>query len=112
MKLYSNKLTIIQYLSLFTFIVIEILCFAFLFITYKPLFIQVYNESREISINKTKTITHTLSGNLELSFQRYIQDLKLIGKYMSFLANNEINNKSQFYQNIINNEDKHIYFAK
>ena len=111
MKLYSNKLTIIQYLSLFTFIVIEILCFAFLFITYKPLFIQVYNESREISINKTKTITHTLSGNLELLFQRYIQDLKLIGKHMSFLANNEINNKSQFYQNIINNEDKHIYFA-
>ena len=30
---------------------------------------------------------------------------------MSFLANDEINNKSQFYQNIINNEDKHIYFA-
>ena len=30
---------------------------------------------------------------------------------MSFLSNNEINNKSQYYQNIINNEEKHIYNA-
>ena len=111
MKLFTNQLRKIQFLFLLAFIVIEIICFVILYISYKPLFLQVYNQSREITMEKTRAITHTLSQIFELSFHRYIHDLKLIGKHMSFLANNEINNKSQFYQNLINDEDKHIYFA-
>ena len=111
MKLFTNQLRKIQFLFLLAFIVIEIICFVILYISYKPLFLQVYNQSREITKEKTRAITHTLSQIFELSFHRYIHDLKLIGKHMSFLANNEINNKSQFYQNLINDEDKHIYFA-
>ena len=111
MKLFSNKLTTIQILFLLAFSIIEVICFLILFISYKPLFSQIFNQSRELSIKKTKNITQTLSQIFELSFQRYFQDLKLIGKHMSFLANNQINNKSQYYQNIINDENKHIYSA-
>ena len=111
MKLFSNKLTKTQFLFLLAFSIIEIICFLILFLSYKPIFSQVFDQSREISIQKTKSITQTLSQIFELSFHRYIQDLKLIGKHMSFLANNQINTESQYYQNIINNEDKHVYFA-
>ena len=111
MKLFSNKLTTIQILFLLAFSIIEVICFLILFASYKPLFSQIFNQSRELSIKKTKNITQTLSQIFELSFQRYFQDLKLIGKHMSFLANNQINNKSQYYQNIINDENKHIYSA-
>ena len=111
MKLFSNKLTKTQFLFLLSFSIIEIICFFILFLSYKPIFSQVFDQSREISIKKTKSITQTLSQIFELSFHRYIQDLKLIGKHMSFFANNLINTESQYYQNIINNEDKHVYFA-
>ena len=106
MKLFTNQLRKIQFLFLLAFIVIEIICFVILYISYKPLFLQVYNQSREITMEKTRAITHTLSQIFVLSFHRYIHDLKLIGKHMSFLANNEINNNSQFYQNLINDVDK------
>ena len=111
MKLFSNKLTKTQFFFLLAFSIIEIICFFFFFLSYKPIFSQVFDQSREISIQKTKSITQTLSQIFELSFHRYIQDLKLIGKHMSFFANNLINTESQYYQNIINNEDKHVYFA-
>ena len=111
MKLFSDKLTKAQYLLLFAFCIIEIICFLILYLSYKPFFSKVFAQSREISIEKTKSITQTLSQIFELSFHHYIQDLKLIGKHMSFLANDQINTKSQYYQNIINNTDKHIYFA-
>ena len=42
---------------------------------------------------------------------RHLQDLKLVGKHMSFLSNNKINKKSQFYKNLNNTQDKKIYFA-
>ena len=61
MKLFSNKLTKIQFLFLIAFSIIEITCFLFIFLSYKSLYSQVFNQSREISIEKTKSITSTLS---------------------------------------------------
>ena len=57
MKLFTNQLTKIQFLLLLAFIVIEIICFVILYISYKPLFLQVYNQSREITKEKTRAIT-------------------------------------------------------
>ena len=111
MKLFSNKLTKIKILFLIVFSILEVASFFIIYFSYKPLYTQVFNQSKEISIEKTRAITHTLSQIFELSFHRYVQDLKLIGKHMSFFSNNQINAESQYYKNIINNKDKHIYFA-
>ena len=111
MKLFSGKLSKYQCLGLIIFCIIEIICFILLLKSYKPPYIKVFNKSKEISIEKTATITHTLTEILELSFVRYIQDLKLVGKHISFLSNNEINKNSQFYKNLINTKDKQIYLG-
>lgn len=111
MKLFSEKLSRYQCLVLIFFIIIEIICFILLITSYKPLYKRVFDKSKEVSIQKTANITHTLTEIFEFSFVRYVQDLKLIGKHMSLLSNNEINKNSQFYKNLMNNEDKHIYLG-
>ena len=37
--------------------------------------------------------------------------MKCIGKHMSFFANNEINQNSKYYKNLIQDEDKHIIYG-
>ena len=72
---------------------------------------KVFDDSKTVTINKTIAITHTLNEIIKLSLHRYSQDLKLAGKHMLFLLNDGINNKSQYYQNMISDNDKKIYYA-
>ena len=111
MKLFSEKLTKLKFLLFLTFSILEIICFLILFISYKPLYLKVFNQEKKASIEKTDLITNNLNEILRLSLDKYLLDLKLAGKHISFLAHNKINNNSQYYQNVINNEDKHIFFG-
>ena len=111
MKLFSEKLTKLKFSLILAFSILEIICFIILFISYKPLYLKVFDQAKEASINKTISITQTLNEILKLSLNEYLLDLKLAGKHMSFLAYNSINNNSQYYQKLINNEDKHIFFG-
>ena len=111
MKLFSEKLTKLKFSLLLAFSVLEIICFIILFISYRPLYLKVFDQAKEASINKTISITHTLNEILKLSLNECLLDLKLAGKHMSFLAYNSINNNSQYYNNLINNKDKHIFFG-
>ena len=96
MKLFSEKLTKLKFSLLLAFSVLEIICFIILFISYRPLYLKVFDQAKEASINKTISITHTLNEILKLSLNEYLLDLKLAGKHMSFLAYNSINNNSQY----------------
>ena len=112
MKLFSEKLNKFKFYLLLSFSILEIICFLILFFTYRPLYIQVFDQAKEASIEKTISITHTLNEILKIAFERYLLDLKLAGKHMSFLVYNSINNKSKYYQNLINNEEKYIFFGE
>ena len=109
MKLFSEKLTKYKFFFLSVFSIIEITCFILIYISYKPLYIKVFEQTKDIAIEKTLSITHSLNEIIKITFNRHILDLKFIGKHMSFLSNNNINNKSQYYNNLVNNDDKHLF---
>ena len=111
MKLFSEKLTKYKFIILPVFTLVEISSFILIFVEYKSPYLKVFDDAKIVAINKTISITHTLNEIIKLSLHRYLQDLKLAGKHMSFLLNNEINNKSQFYQNLMKDGDKKIYYA-
>ena len=111
MKLFSEKLTKYKFLLLSIFIIVEFSSFILLFISYKSIYLNVFDQTKEVAIEKAKSINLSLNQLYKLTLYKDIQDLKFIGKHMSFLANNEINNKSKYYQNIINNNNSHIYYA-
>ena len=109
MKLFSGKITKYKFILLSVFSLVEIISFIFLFNSYKPLYLKVFEQSLEVAKEKALSITNNLNEIIKLSFIRYIQDLKFIGKHMSLLSYNNINKNSHFYQNIINNQEKQIY---
>ena len=111
MKLFSEKLTKYKFLLLSIFIIVEFSSFILLFISYKSIYLNVFDQTKEVAIEKAKSINLSLNQLYKLTLYKDIQDLKFIGKHMSFLANNEINNKSKYYQNVINNNNSHIYYA-
>ena len=111
MKLFSEKLMRFKFLVLFIFILVEIAGFILLYASYKSPYLKIFDESKEISIEKTISITHTLNEILKVYLYRHLQDLKLVGKHMSFLSNNKINKNSQFHKNLNDTQDKKIYFA-
>ena len=111
MKLFSEKLTKYKFIILSVFTLVEISSFTLLLVQYKSPYLKVFDDSKTVTINKTIAITHTLNEIIKLSLHRYSQDLKLAGKHMLFLLNDGINNKSQYYQNMISDNDKKIYYA-
>ena len=111
MKLFSAKLTKYKFLVLLAFCLVEIVCFIILILSYKSPYLKAFDNTKKITIEKTISITHTLNEILKLSLHIYLQDLKLVGKHMRFLSNDELNKNSQFYQNLKDDQDKQIYFA-
>ena len=57
-------------------------------------------------------ITDSINEILEISFTRYYLDLCLVGKHMSFFANNNINQNSKYYKNLIKDENKYIIYGE
>ena len=111
MKLFSEQLNKLKYIMLLLFGIIEIFCFIMFFILYKPIYLKIFEQMKESSLVKTISISKNFNEVLKLIFIKYTQDLKFIAKHMSFLSNEEINIQSEYYQNLISNEDKHIYDA-
>ena len=111
MKIFSEKLNKLKFIMLLSFCIIEILCFLMFFILYKPIYLKIFEQMSEASIIKTESIAKSVYEIIHLIFIKYTQDLKFIAKHMSFLANDEINIESDYYQNLMNDEDKHIYDA-
>ena len=111
MKLFSAQLTKLKFIMLLIFGLIEIIGFIIIFYLYKPIYLKLFEQMKEPSLIKTETIAKSLHEITKLIFIRYTHDLKFIAKHMSLLANGEINMESEFFYNLINNEDKHIYDA-
>ena len=111
MKLFSANLTKYKFIVILVSVFIKLEAIAIIFLTYKSPYLKVFDDTKEVSIEKTIVITHTINEIIKLSLIRYLEDLKLIGRHMSFLANNGINNKSKYYQNIKNDIDKKIFYA-
>ena len=88
MKLFSEKLTKYKFIILPVFTLVEISSFILIFVEYKSPYLKVFDDAKIVAINKTISITHTLNEIIKLSLHRYLQDLKLAGKHMSFLLNN------------------------
>ena len=111
MKLFSEKLTKLKLIMLLLFGIIEIISFIMFFILYKPIFLKIFEQMKESSLVKTISISENFNEVLKLIFIKYTQDLKFIAKHMSLLVNGEINTQSEYYHNLINNEEKNIYNA-
>ena len=111
MKLFSEKLIKYKFLVLLIFILVELAGFILLFVSYKSPYLKVFDDSKNISIEKTIAITHTLNEIFKLCLHKYLQDLKLAGIHMLFLSNNKLNKNSQFYKNLEDDQDKQIFFA-
>ena len=111
MKLFSEKLTKLKLIMLLLFGIIEIISFIMFFILYKPIFLKIFEQMKESSLVKTISISKNFNEVLKLIFIKYTQDLKFIAKHMSLLVNEEINTQSEYYHNLINNEEKNIYNA-
>ena len=111
MKLFSEKLTRYKFYLIIVLIFVEIFSFIVLFRTYDRIYLNVFNQTTEIGTNKTLSITNNLNEIFKFNFIRYVEDLKFIGKHMSFLSDNIINNNSHYYQNIKNSQEKFIYYG-
>ena len=111
MKLFSEKLTKLKLIMLFLFGIIEIISFIIFFILYKPIFLKILDQMKESSLVKTVSISKNYNEIIRLLFIKYTQDLKFIAKHVSLLSNDEINTESDYYQNLINNEEKNILNA-
>ena len=111
MKLFSEILAKYKYLVLIVSVFFKIVAIILLFTSYKSPYLKAFDYTKEESIEKTIIITHTINELIKLSLIRYIQDLKLIGRHMLFLTNNEINKNSKYYKNIKNDLNKQIFYA-
>ena len=108
MELFAEKLTNNKFLILIALGLVEIIGFIILFVSYKSLYLNVFEETKVISLNKTLEIAYSFYNVFSIYINRYIQDVKLIGRHMSFLSNEEININSHYYQKIKNNSDKNF----
>ena len=108
MELFAEKLTNNKFLILIALGLVEIIGFIILFVSYKSLYLNVFEETKVISLNKTLEIAYSFYNVFSIYINRYIQDVKLIGRHMSFLSNKEININSHYYQKIKNNSDKNF----
>ena len=111
MKLFLVSLTKHKFLALISLCILEIISFIIIFVRHKPIYLKIFDQTKEISIGKAINITNNINEIFKMSFIRYYLDMKCIGKHMSFLANNKINQNSKYYKNLIQDEDKHIIYG-
>ena len=111
MILINENLKKLKSILLIIVIVLEICLFVLIMNLYTPVYQKTIELTKNYTINKTVSATKTLNDLLKISLYRYLLDLKLIGKHMAFLGNIEdqskyIKKSSNFYNKILNNEDK------
>ena len=116
MILINENLRKLKFILFIIVIILEIGLFILIMNLYTPIYQKAIEITKNYTINKTVSATKTLNDLLKISIYRYLLDLKLIGKHMSFLGNIEnktkyINKASNYYKNILNNPDKQIVYG-
>ena len=116
MKLINENLTSFKLILFVIIILIESISFIIVMNLYQPIYRKTFELARNYTINKTVSATESIKETYTLLFNRYLCDLKLIGKHMAFLGNETddnkyINRSSNYYQNILLNEDKQIVYG-
>ena len=116
MKLINENLTRFKLILFVIIIIIELIAFIIVINLYQPIYRKTFELTKNYTINKTVSATESIKDVYILSFNRYLCDLKLIGKHMAFLGNETddnkyINRSSNYYQNILLNEDKQIVYG-
>ena len=116
MKLINETLNKLKLIIVLIIIALELCLFSIVISSYKFFYTNTLDLTKNYTINKTIDATRTLNDLLRITLYRYLCDLKLIGKHMSFLSSEENDSKyirtsSNYYKNIILNEDKKIVYA-
>ena len=116
MKLINEKLAKFKFILFFIVILLESLAFLIVIFMYRPIYIKTIEITKNHTINKTISATKIFNDILKIALYRYLCDLKLIGKHMSFLGDVEDDTKyikrtSQYYKNLLTNEDKVIVYG-
>ena len=116
MNLINEILIKIKVILFFIIIVIEAFLFGIVMTYYKFVYIRTFELTKNYTINKTISTAKTLNDLLKINLYRYLCDLKLIGKHMSFLGNTKNDSKyirkpSNYYKNILLDEDKQIVYG-
>ena len=111
MKLFSVSLTKHKFLALISLCLLEIISFIIIFIKHKPIYLEIFDLVKKVSIEKAINITNNINEIFKMSFIRNYLDMKVIGRHMSFFANNEINQNSKYYKNLVQNENKYIIYG-
>ena len=93
MKLIHENLSRLKILVVFFIIVLESILFFIMLKLYNPIYIKTFDITKNYTINKTIYASKTLNDILKLELYRYLFDLRLIGKHMSFLGNIDDNSK-------------------
>ena len=93
MKLINDNLSKFKLILFVIIILIESIVFIIVLNLYKPIYQKVFELTQNYTINKTISATESIKDLWILGFNRYLCDLKLIGKHMSFLGNETDENK-------------------
>ena len=116
MKLINDNLSKFKLILFVIIIIIESIVFIIVLNLYEPIYQKVFELTKNYTINKTISATESIKDFWILEYNRYLCDLKLIGKHMSFLGNETdeekyINRSSNYYKNILLNKDKQIVYG-
>ena len=111
MKVFSSVLSKSKFIVLIAFSIFEIISFIIIFFKHKPVYSQIFEQVKELSIKQTVKIANNINEVFRITFTRYFLDLKIVGRHMLFLANDEINPNSKYYKNIVQNEEKQIIYG-
>ena len=111
MKLFSLTLSKHKFIVIITFAILEIISLIVIFIKYKPIYLKIFDQIKEISVEKAINITNSINEVFGLAFFRAFLDMKTMGKHQNFFVKEEINPNSKYYDKIFNNDDKHIVYG-
>ena len=111
MKLFSLTLSKHKFIVIITFAILEIISLIVIFIKYKPIYLKIFDQIKEISVEKAINITNSINEVFGLAFFRAFLDMKTMGKHQNFFVKEEINPNSKYYEKIYNNDDKHIVYG-
>ena len=117
MKLYNDKLSNLKLILIITMLCVDAIGFFIILMNFRPVLIKTMERSLSYSINRTNIAINTFNSIIRGSFDRYSNELKLIGKYLSLInydndANKYINKDNQYFMGLHSNPLKSIVFAE
>ena len=116
MKLINENLNQIKLILFIIIIIMELIALIIVINLYKPIYKKAIELTKNHTINKTISTIKILKDISLLHFYRQILDLKLAGKHMVFLGNEEnesmyMKRSSKFFDNILASKNKKIVYG-